>query len=809
MLGSEQECSEEQGLEMGVEIVDTSKVYYISTPYLNLYPFQSIDTPSHNPDRGLYDIYNLIRHCFDTYYWHPPTSEENMYSSIISRFMDRVKQTNVYPAKLGTILSNYKHNDFEVESLLAEHASTEPEACKCRSYINHLPPEMQEQYIDRYTRHIRTDKCSFYTAAGHPILSKIATEGRNCRLLARPSVVRLALRTTWGALAEALRLYIMTDSPTIPDHMRSYIFSALSAQLCWYRDWHVYTELRYYCRVYSTIFDGMSQASLTKALRDIHTVYTITVCDKAVERSVIECTLHYRMMVHSRLSSNEMKLVATSRPEIDSLVEQAKTQMYSIIPESKIMANDGCAVYWLSTKIIKITQEGKTDQEKASIDMYRCISDTVQSVVEPWSQALAIIGSKLTTEYYEVCLQKALRLWESGRCPASWSSPKVKFHFQMKDTAEIVKNQAAVRSICCQKADMKKFFEKPLQIPEDGSDINILSSNLYIWDRVMHDGPRPYRCVHVNMRTRTARLIACRHKQPYNPDSEIVCIDRQLYETMHRYVFKYTYVRFGDQAYNQTLGTPMGVAVSVNNSHNFLSRFDELHMDFLVEHRLFAEAARWWLFYRAVDDMYSANNPTFAEDMARWGRLGEDSVWDYLSYEVETVAFADDDPTIGIEANMCDITIHIDRARGTFSHALYDKTHHLGELSKRLPRYPNAHSQITPSIKKGVIISQLSRIYTKSSSQQAFLRDSLRMILRHAFNGIQSRCIRAAILQWKPRSTCHLTWKATYTHTTRRLFRCLNHHDRLYHGRADAYEISQGVFNPALQNYILELLRLG
>ena len=158
---------------------------------------------------------------------------------------------------------------------------------------------------------------------------------------------------------------------------------------------------------------------------------------------------------------------------------------------------------------------------------------------------------------------------------------------------------------------------------------------------------------------------------------------------------------------------------------------------------------------------------------------------------------------------MCDITIHIDRAHGTFSHALYDKTHHLGELSKRLPRYPNAHSQITPSIKKGVIISQLSRIYTKSSSQPAFLRDSLRMILRHTFNGIPSRCIRAAILQWKPRSTCHLTWKATYTNTTRRLFRCLNHHDRRYHGRADAYEISRGVFNPALQNYILELMTLG
>ena len=95
-------------------------------------------------------------------------------------------------------------------------------------------------------------------------------------------------------------------------------------------------------------------------------------------------------------------------------------------------------------------------------------------------------------------------------------------------------------------------------------------------------------------------------------------------------------------------------------------------MDFLVEHRLFAEAARWWLFYRAVDDMYSANNQHFIADMARWGKLGDDSVWNYLTYDLETVTFADDNPSIGLQANMCDITMKIDPSLGTFSHELYD-----------------------------------------------------------------------------------------------------------------------------------------
>ena len=186
-----------------------------------------------------------------------------------------------------------------------------------------------------------------------------------------------ALWMMWGALAEALRLYITTDSLTILDHKQGDILTILLAQMYWFWDWHIYTELCYYCRVYSMIFDGMTQASLTEALQDIHSVYTITVCDKAAERSVIECTLHYRMMVYSRLSSNEMKLVASLRPEVDALVERAKIQMYSIIPESKIVTNEGCAMYWLSTKIIKITLDGKTDKETASIDMYRCISDMV------------------------------------------------------------------------------------------------------------------------------------------------------------------------------------------------------------------------------------------------------------------------------------------------------------------------------------------------------------------------------------------------------------------------------------------------
>ena len=49
---------------------------------------------------------------------------------------------------------------------------------------------------------------------------------------------------------------------------------------------------------------------------------------------------------------------------------------------------------------------------------------------------------------------------------------------------------------------------------------------------------------------------------------------------------------------------------------------------------------------------------------------------------------------------------------GLPNNELYDKTHHLGELSKRLPRYPNARSQIPSTVKAGgTHISALANIH--------------------------------------------------------------------------------------------------
>ena len=57
-----------------VDIDNTSHLYYISSPYVDLRPFigKGLMILTHSSDHGLFDIYTLIKQCFDTYYWHPP-----------------------------------------------------------------------------------------------------------------------------------------------------------------------------------------------------------------------------------------------------------------------------------------------------------------------------------------------------------------------------------------------------------------------------------------------------------------------------------------------------------------------------------------------------------------------------------------------------------------------------------------------------------------------------------------------------------------------------------------------------------------
>jgi hypothetical protein len=208
---------------------------------------------------------------------------------------------------------------------------------------------------------------------------------------------------------------------------------------------------------------------------------------------------------------------------------------------------------------------------------------------------------------------------------------------------------------------------------KDGSKINIVSAALHMWDEVTTKGPKPFRCVHVNVEKRTARFIIHRHKQPYVAKSNLVCITRETYRQLHYAVFEHTYVRFGNRAYRQKVGSPMGVASSPGHSRNFLCYLDRHNIETLLASNQMAAAARWRLFFRAVDDMHWMNNSMAEEDMKAWGQIGEESVWDQLSYDVETVEI--DETGASTRTNMCDLSLCLDRPSGTFTHVKYDTDH--------------------------------------------------------------------------------------------------------------------------------------
>ena len=713
----------------------------------------------------------------------------------------------MYHAKVGHKLSNYGDNRFDVDEMAAKFDNCQPAACQCRRMLSQLPwdPNHYARFIDPYTQHVRTADPQILTTLGYPSIAQLVGGGRSDRMLLDPKQMSHALHDMWDGWCEALQIHLQHHSPIMEglctDERR--VVTSRMLQIAHSGKGVIKPYMKKYERLYKVGMQGMTAGHLSTAMRRLHAVYTFAVLDKAAANFTIECQLVYRKMVLIRLSSPEMELMATNQQQLEGLLTTAREAMSKLLPPDKVPPRDGWATYWLSFKMLKLLDPEKTDEQKSSIDMYRCISNTVHSTIEPCAVVLAIIDSELYRLYYEVCLTRAKEIWDSGRCPADWLTPMIRLCFIMDDTAELIKNGRMFKIDSLWKADMKKFFETLKQMDKDGSKINIVSAALHMWDEVTTKGPKPFRCVHVNVEKRTARFIIHRHKQPFVAKSNLVCITRETYRQLHYAVFEHTYVRFGNRAYRQKVGSPMGVASSPGHYRNFLCYLDRHNIETLLASNQMAAAARWRLFFRAVDDMHWMNNRLATEDMAAWGQIGSESVWDQLSYDVETVEH--DHEQVGIHTHMCDLSIRLNRATGRFTHVKYNKTMHLGDLSSMIIRYPSFRSQIPMWMKQSVVVGQLSRIYPKSGDELSFVMDSLRLLLRIEMNGIPVSVIIRAVNGWRPRQTVHLAWQARSS-TVDWLLRAFRRHACTFTVHPESSQIRQGVANPALDRYISKLI---
>ena len=172
------------------------------------------------------------------------------------------------------------------------------------------------------------------------------------------------------------------------------------------------------------------------------------------------------------------------------------------------------------------------------------------------------------------------------------------------------------------------------------------------------------------------------------------------------------------------------------------------------------------------------------------------------------VKWAHDDSSIGIETNMCDVNMKLNRNTGRVEFQLYDKALHLGDMSARMLKYPLYLSQQAWGHKIGIIKSQLSRIYNRSDHEDKFVRDAMRMILRVRWNGISAAGIKKSIRTWKPRMTIHLPWRAN-DRTVCRLLQCLDKSEYImsYSTKKRMRQTTAGVTNRYMEEHLKTITR--
>ena len=191
-----------------------------------------VPNPSSQPPTGLVDIRGIIWQCFELSprVWQPPSGSEGWLTDIINNFTKRVTPKMIFPPKLGTVLSNYNDCDFRVADVVEEMDQCILEECRCREALHQNRYPADGQYVDPYTRHVRTDNSEFLTAIAHPVVARLLDEGRNCRFLIRPSELRRRLCVMWEAWITALRVYIMEHCSDISNASRDRACSQLVGQ---------------------------------------------------------------------------------------------------------------------------------------------------------------------------------------------------------------------------------------------------------------------------------------------------------------------------------------------------------------------------------------------------------------------------------------------------------------------------------------------------------------------------------------------------------------------------------------------------
>ena len=173
--------------------------------------------------------------------------------------------------------------------------------------------------------------------------------------------------------------------------------------------------------------------------------------------------------------------------------------------------------------------------------------------------------------------------------------------------------------------------------------------------------------------------------------------------SMLEFLIDNIFVSFAGALFQQVVGIPMGTNCAPLLSNLFLYSCESEFLQNLVKDKKIHEARAFNFTYRYNDDVFSINDPRFAEFLP-------------LKYPPELEIKETTDTALS--ASFLDLYLKFDDS-GQLSTKIYDKW---DDFNFKIINFPNMYNNIPASPAYGVYISQLVRYARASSNYSDFLK---------------------------------------------------------------------------------------
>ena len=482
--------------------------------------------------------------------------------------------------------------------------------------------------------------------------------------------------------------------------------------------------------------------------------------DKSSKNFAFVCKWYYRWCLWRRLNTEGelARIPVTAEYTADDLAAQVHTSTLNILKlaHTTNLTQPSFPPLIGAVKMKKLLDDGKTNIEKASLDMWRFITAASNSPVKLACHIHAIIGSKITPVYYNHCI-KVSNQWTKKlrRSQSTHTHGKVRCYMQASDVTHILCNSPqTISHISC--GDVSKMFER---LPQKGI-ISITTACTWKFALVLRE--KRATCVWIHK----DRELLCFSKDEHSPPWKMygwTVVTPVVYAQMLNHILSHAIIKLGDALFIQILGIPMGFDDSPYMAQTFFDYLDYTYISDAVKAKDWKRATQLQYMHRVMDDVFCYNCPDFFKVMKEWGIRqlpnGDTvNIWDHITLNDETNYETIDGTKTGVSGEMCDCTISFDLHTGHILFKPYDKLRFLKGFSQQVIRYTAADSDGPKDSLRSIVIGQTLRLQQRSQTFAAFADAVLRMVLRLKGNGYCFDDICKHIVDTVPPRSPYIPW---------------------------------------------------